>query len=626
MKQQQKQVGVTVFYSYASADGQWRDRLAAHLSQLKRDGLIQELHDQQILAGSDRVGAIDQAIRSAQIILLLISADFLASDAQYHGEMQQALECHERGETRVIPILVHPCAWQHSPFAHLQCLPHNAKPISTWDNSDEAFVTIAEELRRIITQQQLPIPSLSPQNRQLRMRLLKQMREILIDGLLKQSLHQDARIELYLQDRPDVLASPWRLLVQELDQEPQALPDGTTIVQVYDKAEGELLILGEPGAGKTTLLLELTATLIERAEKDERLRIPIVFHLSSWAKKRQPLHAWLVEELRTTYQVPRKIGQSWVDADRVLPLLDGLDEVAEDARTACVQAINTYYQLRLEELGSNSYRLAFAHTIFTRSTSLADLSLGPFQDCSETSQLVPIVVCCRSEEYTALSTRILLQHAVSIRPLTASQINTYLEQAGEEVKALRQALDEDTELQSLACQPLMLNIFTLAYQGAQPSEVSTGETREKTQHTLFAKYVGRMLTRREQSKRWQPEQMIHSLSFLAKQMQQHKQTVFAVENLQPGWLPRGWRILYRLCVWLVFWPILGLGGMVLSGWFFGLLFGPTFGQLGRIFGQIFSRDVQVSSVRVLARPWKEARSELLGELLPNLLVGLCTSK
>src|SRR5216110_848472 len=193
MKQQQKQVGVTVFYSYASADGQWRDRLAAHLSQLKRDGLIQELHDQQILAGSDRVGAIDQAIRSAQIILLLISADFLASDAQYHGEMQQALECHERGETRVIPILVHPCAWQHSPFAHLQCLPHNAKPISTWDNSDEAFVTIAEELRRIITQQQLPIPSLSPQNRQLRMRLLKQMREILIDGLLKQSLHQDAR-------------------------------------------------------------------------------------------------------------------------------------------------------------------------------------------------------------------------------------------------------------------------------------------------------------------------------------------------------------------------------------------------------------------------------------------------
>ena len=80
--------------------------------------------------------------------------------------------------------------------------------------------------------------------------MLKQVQRIWIDGVLTQSLHHEARIELHLQDRPDVLANPWRLQVQETDQAPKNLPDGTTIVQVYDGADGELLILGEPGAGK----------------------------------------------------------------------------------------------------------------------------------------------------------------------------------------------------------------------------------------------------------------------------------------------------------------------------------------------------------------------------------------
>src|SRR5262249_8835478 len=158
----------------------------------------------------------------------------------------------------------------------------------------------------------------------------------------------------------------------------------------------------------TTLLLELARTLLERAEQDERLPMPIVFNLSSWAGERQPLHVWLGEELWMKYQIPYKIGQDWVEADQVLPLLDGLDEVAKDVRSACVEQINDYYQTRLER-GSS-----------------------------------PIVVCCRSEEYAALSTRVMLQHAVSVLPLTAEQINTYLEQAGEQVKGLRQALEEDT--------------------------------------------------------------------------------------------------------------------------------------------------------------------------------------
>ena len=280
-----------LFYSYAHEDQALRDQLEKHLRQLQRQGLISAWHDRHILPGGVWADEIDTHLETAAIVLLLVSPDFLASDYCYEIEMQRALERHKLGLARVVPIILRPCDWQHSPLQDLQCLPREGLPVTQWPDQDEIFNTITQGLRRIIEQQALaraPVP-LSPLHRQNRIRMLRQMRAIWIDGLLTQSLHHAAIIELHLQDRPDVLANPWQLQVQEMNQAPQALPAGTTIVQVYDRAESELLILGEPGAGKTTLLLELAATLLERAERDERLRMPIVFHLSSWAEKRQPL-------------------------------------------------------------------------------------------------------------------------------------------------------------------------------------------------------------------------------------------------------------------------------------------------------------------------------------------------
>jgi len=150
MKQQQKQTGITLFYSYTSNDKQWRDQLTKHLSQLKRDGLIEVLYDDLILAGEKHSSKRDRMLRSAQIILLLISSDYLASDAQYEDEMKQALERHQREEVHVIPIILRPCDWQSSPFADLQRLPRNGTPVVRWDNQDEAFLSIVQELRLII--------------------------------------------------------------------------------------------------------------------------------------------------------------------------------------------------------------------------------------------------------------------------------------------------------------------------------------------------------------------------------------------------------------------------------------------------------------------------------------------
>ena len=569
---------LSLFYCYASEDEALCDQLEKHLRQLQRQGLISTWHERKILAGEARAHEVDTHLETASIILLLVSPDFLSSDYCYDVQMQRALERHRHGAARVIPLILRPCDWQHSPLQDLQCLPRDGKPVAQWSDLDEVFHTITQDLRRLIEQQQAlahpPVPLLAL-DRQNRIRILKQVRAIWIDGLLKQSLHQAARIELHLQDRPDVLANPWRLQVQELDQAPQTLPDETSIVDVYDSAGGELLILGEPGAGKTTLLLELTRTLLERAEQDEQIPMPIVFHLSSWAEKRQALSLWLVEELATKYQVPRKIGKTWIDTDQVLPLLDGLDEVAKDARTACVEQINDYYRARLE--GGSS----------------------------------PIVVCCRSEEYATLSTHVMLQRAVSILPLTSEQIDAYLEQAGEQVEALRQALNEDVELHSLACQPLMLNIFAFAYQGV--SEVPIGVTGEEMRSMIFAQYVEHMLERRGQSRHWKPEQVIDWLTFLAMQMHRHDQTVFSVENLRPTWLSRKWRILYQWCIGLLF----GLfGGMLLGMFFSNRVFGLVFGLVGGLVGGL---NTWINPAGVLTRSWKEIRYVLIVALVTELI-------
>ncbi len=129
--------------------------------------------------------------------------------------------------------------------------------------------------------------------------------------MFEKSLHGAALIVLGLHEQSDAVANPWRFVLQQPGQSENPLPPGTRITQVFDNAGGELLILGEPGSGKTTLLLELARDLLERAQKDDTLPIPVVFHLSLWAGKRHSISDWMVEELKTKYQVPHKLGQSW---------------------------------------------------------------------------------------------------------------------------------------------------------------------------------------------------------------------------------------------------------------------------------------------------------------------------
>ncbi len=141
---------VEVFCSYAHADETWRRKLETHLSLLKRQGLISLWHDRLIAPGTDWDKTIDTHLETASVILLLVSADFLASDYCYGVEMTRALERQEAGEARVIPILVRPVDKNNAPFAHLQGLPTDAKPLATWRNQETALADVAAGIRRAI--------------------------------------------------------------------------------------------------------------------------------------------------------------------------------------------------------------------------------------------------------------------------------------------------------------------------------------------------------------------------------------------------------------------------------------------------------------------------------------------
>lgn len=141
---------VTIFYSYAHADSALRNELEKHLSALRREGLIDEWYDRQIVAGTDWTQSIDEHLKTAAIILLLVSADFLASDYCYSNEMQKAMKRHQNGGARVIPIILRPVDWQTMPFAKLQALPSSGKPVTTWINRDEAFLDITKGIRKAV--------------------------------------------------------------------------------------------------------------------------------------------------------------------------------------------------------------------------------------------------------------------------------------------------------------------------------------------------------------------------------------------------------------------------------------------------------------------------------------------
>ena len=141
---------ISLFYSYSHRDEEFRLKLETHLSALRRGGLISEWHDRKLEPGEAWKGEIDRHLTSADIVLLLVSADFIASDYCWGEEMTKALARHERGKARVIPVILRHCRWRSTPLADLQAVPRDAKPIRSWPDEDEAFDDVVAAIERAV--------------------------------------------------------------------------------------------------------------------------------------------------------------------------------------------------------------------------------------------------------------------------------------------------------------------------------------------------------------------------------------------------------------------------------------------------------------------------------------------
>lgn len=141
-----------VFICYAHEDELLRQSLETHLRVLQLQNFISVWHDRKISPGADWRKEINNALNRAHIILLLISPDFMALDYCYGIEMKRALQRHEQGAARVLPIILRPVHWQTTSLGKLQALPTDAKPVisSSWYSQDEAFYNIAEGIRTLI--------------------------------------------------------------------------------------------------------------------------------------------------------------------------------------------------------------------------------------------------------------------------------------------------------------------------------------------------------------------------------------------------------------------------------------------------------------------------------------------
>jgi hypothetical protein len=141
---------IKLFYCYAREDKALRDELEKYLSSLKRLYSLHNWHDREIQPGENWEQVIDTHLNTAHLILLLVSPDFMNSEYCYGKEMQRALERHEEGTCKAIPIILRPTYLEAAPFNKLQMLPTDARPITRWTDRDEAFHDVVKEISLVL--------------------------------------------------------------------------------------------------------------------------------------------------------------------------------------------------------------------------------------------------------------------------------------------------------------------------------------------------------------------------------------------------------------------------------------------------------------------------------------------
>ena len=303
--------------------------------------------------------------------------------------------------------------------------------------------------------------------------------------------------------------------------------------------------------------MKLADALITQADNEPTAPIPVIFELSAWKNDKQPIEQWLVEQLKDNYSIDFKISQPWIQQNKILPLLDGLDELGLSRQRLAIEQINQYLH----------------------------------QDIDRQS-----VVCCRWEEYKQGQVKLYqLRGAYYLQPPTESDIRDYLQRLNQQ--DLWQKIATNDQMRELAQTPLFLNLMMTAFQG----EVIVSEEQ------LFANYVEEQLNRplntqkypqakqgklpysHEDTKKW--------LTYLAGQLEADSLTVFLIEKMQPYWLNPGIeRWIFRLTFSLSVVLVLGVFGLIFGLFIWlrlsldfseSLILGLIYGLTGGLFAGLF---------------------------------------
>ena len=441
---------------------------------------------------------------------------------------------------------------------------------------DEALAVFPDESEaRTGIRQQAALLETAGRSRTQRI-LLEKVNSFWVDGVLKKSIAGRPVLTLAKTDVYTSVDHPWNHSLG-----PALMPGGGTagddILTLFEDADRALLILGSPGCGKTTTLIALAGYLLEEARHDSQAAVPVILDLSGWAKERCDLTGWIVEELTAKYQIPRRFGRRWLAGDELILLLDGFDVLPPNARGPCVRAVNRF---------------------------------------RESNGLIGLAVCSRSQEYLDSGLKFCLNRAVKIQPLDQEQIDLYL--TGEDHHALRLEVDKNPAVRQLAQSPLMLNVLAAvavddaAGESGDAFASAPGLARQEGYDHVFDVYTRRMFRRRPSSAPYDPQQTLKYLYWLAGRLEEHSQSIFLIEGIQPSWLPsKWWRWIYMLLSGL----ILGVAGGLIM-WLLWRLLRYTLPQLPA------AVSTQLAAWFDLAREPVELLTILLGNLALGLLVGV----
>lgn len=186
---------VKLFISYCHRDEILRQQLDKHLAPLKGQKVVEAWHDRQIRAGEEWANQIDANLNKADIILLLVSPDFVASDYCSKIELEQAVKRHEAGEAIVVPVILEPCDWSWLPFAKFQAFPKDGKAIATWGNQNEAFLDVAQGIRKVAQELFAKRQQKAAQKEAVKARYLQKVQEALSDETIS-DIERDTLDEL----------------------------------------------------------------------------------------------------------------------------------------------------------------------------------------------------------------------------------------------------------------------------------------------------------------------------------------------------------------------------------------------------------------------------------------------